>query len=203
MSRGACIKAARFGIDCTNKNVASVCVCVCVCVCMRAPSAPGCRSFVKFPFHRFRANVPRKVKVLSRPSGQTWKTFDFRRSSASLLIPMPLFSNTPILPTNDRWKTHFYLIDEESVETKRESFLPLVYFPPFYLSSSFEVSLVTAILCPVISLLSSNIVKVLGCPKSVFLSQTCFLQQCVFIQTWKQVCEMSRCLSRQNKPDRT
>ena len=40
-------------------------------------------------------------------------------------------------------------------------------------------------------------------PKSVFLSQTCFLQLCTFIRTWNQVCEMSRCLSQQNKMDRT
>ena len=32
--------------------------------------------------------------------------------------------------------------------------------------------------------------KIRGCPKSVFLSQTCFLQQCTFVQTWNQVCEM-------------
>lgn len=37
--------------------------------------------------------------------------------------------------------------------------------------------------------------KVLGNRKSVFLSQTCISQQC----TWNQVCEMSRCLSQQNK----
>ena len=31
------------------------------------------------------------------------------------------------------------------------------------------------------------------------LSQTCFSQQYTFIQTWNQVCEMSRCLSQRNK----
>ena len=40
---------------------------------------------------------------------------------------------------------------------------------------------------------------ILGCPESVFLPQTRFLQQCTFIRTWNQVCEMSRCLSEQNK----
>ena len=48
-----------------------------------------------------------------------------------------------------------------------------------------------------------GMLNVLGCPKSVFLSQTYFLQQCTFIQTWNQVCEMSRCLSQQNEMDRT
>ena len=46
---------------------------------------------------------------------------------------------------------------------------------------------------------SSCTLYVLGCPESVFLSQTCFLQQCTFIQTWNQVCKISRCLSLQNK----
>ena len=44
---------------------------------------------------------------------------------------------------------------------------------------------------------------VLGCPESVFLSQTCFLQRCTFVQTWHQVCETSLCLSRRNEIDRT
>ena len=35
----------------------------------------------------------------------------------------------------------------------------------------------------------------LGCPKSIFLPQICFLQQ------WNQVCETSRCLSQQNEID--
>ena len=34
-------------------------------------------------------------------------------------------------------------------------------------------------------------VYILDCPKSVFLSQTCFLPQYTFIRTWNQVCEMS------------
>ena len=39
--------------------------------------------------------------------------------------------------------------------------------------------------------------------KVSFFRKRVFLQQCTFIQTWNQVCEMSRCLFQQSKMDRT
>ena len=38
-----------------------------------------------------------------------------------------------------------------------------------------------------------NLVRNVACPESVFPLQTCFLQQCTFVQTWNQVREISRC----------
>ena len=71
-----------------------------LCAHPSAPAAP--RSFVKFPFHRFRANVPPKGKSFKRAIGPNRKTFDSPPSSSPSPSPLLLPIDIPILARRHR-----------------------------------------------------------------------------------------------------